>query len=418
MRVIEADAATSAAAVARKLVERSSADLASVETAVGRIVADVRRDGDSALRRYAGKLDGLAPGQPLCVAPEEIQAAWNSVAPEFKAALKEAATHIRQFCKWQKPREWMRSMRPGLRVGQLVRPLEAVGCYVPGGRYPLPSTLLMTVIPAQVAGVERITVVSPRPAPQTLAAAALLGVDTVYRIGGAQAIAALAYGTNTVARVDKIVGPGNLYVTAAKKMVAWDCSIDFLAGPTEVVLVSDDGEPAFLASDLVAQAEHDPHATAIFVTSSRALAKSVQREAERQSQDNPTAQQSLNDNGVIVIAASSAQALEIANAIAPEHLTVSREQMANVRNAGSVFVGDFSPQAMGDYASGPNHVLPTGAVARYRGGLSVMDFVKIISVQESTQAGLKRLAPTITTLADAEGLRAHADSVRMRCANA
>ncbi|MFB3915926.1 MAG: histidinol dehydrogenase [Terriglobales bacterium] len=418
MRVIEAGVETCPAVVTRELVERTSADLATVETAVGRIVADVRRDGDGALRRYAGKWDGLAPGQSLLVAPEEIQAAWDSVTTEFKAALKQAASNIRQFCKWQKPREWMRSMRPGLRVGQLVRPLDAVGCYVPGGRYPLPSTLLMTVIPAQVAGVDRITVVSPRPAPQTLAAAALLGVDTVYRVGGAQAIAALAYGTNTIAKVDKIVGPGSLYVTAAKKMVAWDCAIDFLAGPTEVVLVSDDGEPSFLASDLVAQAEHDPHATAIFVTSSRALARAVQRETERQSRNNPTAQQSLKDNGVIVIAASSAQALEIANAIAPEHLTVAREHTASVRNAGSVFIGDYSPQAMGDYASGPNHVLPTGAVARYRGGLSVLDFVKIISVQESTRAGLKRLAPTITTLADAEGLRAHADSVRVRCANA
>jgi histidinol dehydrogenase len=415
MRVVEGEPV---GAVVQALAARGAAYLAAVETTVGRIVNDVRRDGDAALRRYACKFDGLAPGQSLQVPEAEIRAAAHAVTPEFKDALRQAAANIRRYCKWQKPKEWMREMAPGLRVGQLVRPLDAVGCYVPGGRYPLPSTLLMTVIPAQVAGVPRIVVASPRPVPQTLAAAALLGVDTVFRVGGAQAIAALAYGTDLIPRVDKIVGPGNLFVTAAKKMVAWDCAIDFLAGPTEVVLVSHDGDARFLAADLVAQAEHDPEATAVFVTASRPLAQAVRLEVERQSADLPVARQSLAAHGVILVVGTPADAIDVANVIAAEHLTVPRRELDAVRHAGSVFVGDYSPQAMGDYASGPNHVLPTGAVARYRGGLSVLDFVKIISVQESTRSGLKKLAPAITTLADAEGLKAHADSVRMRCGHA
>jgi histidinol dehydrogenase len=414
MRVAQGEAAQ---AEVRRLAARGSVNLASVEPAVADILARVRKEGDAALLSYAARFDGLPAGQSLRVAPEEMQEACSSISAEFRKALEQAAANIRRYCEWQKPKPWMRMMRPGLRVGQLVRPLEAVGCYVPGGRYPLPSTLLMTVIPAQVAGVGRIVAVSPRPAPQTLAAAALLGINEFYRVGGAQAIAALAYGTKTIARVDKIVGPGNLYVTAAKKMVTFDCAIDFLAGPTEVVLVSHDGDPAFLAADLVAQAEHDPDAAAIFVTTSAALADAVLREAERLSRDNPIAQGSLAANGVVLIAATPAQAMDFANTIAAEHLTVSRADLSAVRNAGAVFLGDYSPQAMGDYASGPNHVLPTGAAARYRGGLSVLDYVKIVSVQESTRTGLQKLAPTITTLADAEGLRAHADSVRIRLEN-
>lgn len=413
MRIVEGE---SARAEVAKLAQRGAVNLATVEKPVAEIVTAVRREGDAALRRYAEKFDSLTQGQALRVPREEIQAAWNAVSPAFRKALEQAAANIRRYCEWQKPQPWMRDAQPGLRVGQLVRPLGAVGCYVPGGRYPLPSTMLMTVIPAQVAGVKRIVVVSPRPAAQTLAAAAMLGVEEMYRIGGAQAVGALAYGTETIARVDKIVGPGNLYVTAAKKMVAWDCSIDFIAGPTEVVLVAHRGDPAFLASDLVAQAEHDPNASAVFVTCSRELAEAVARETERLSVDNPIAQQSLAANGMILIAASQDEAMQFANTIASEHLTVSPEDLDAVQNAGSVFVGDYSPQAMGDYASGPNHVLPTAAVARYRGGLSVLDFLKIISVQQCTSDGLKELAPTITTLADAEGLRGHAGSVRLRVA--
>ncbi len=413
MRILKGQRATEEV---DRLARRGAADISSVEPSVRRIVADVRRGGDRALRGYAEKFDGLRKGEPLEVSQNDIRAAWKQVSPEFKAALKRAAGNIRRYCRWQMPKSWTRRMQPGLTVGQIVRPLESVGCYVPGGRYPLPSTVLMTVIPAQVAGVERITVVSPNPAAETLAAAALLGVDRIYRIGGAQAIATLAYGTETIAKVDKIVGPGNLYVTAAKKLVAWDCAIDMLAGPTEVVLVSDDGNPAFLAADLVAQAEHDPDASAVFITASAELATAVKAEAERQSKGNRVASASLKKNGCILVARSDDEALEFADRIASEHITVSAKDAGVLRNAGAVFVGDYSPQAMGDYCSGPNHVLPTGGAARFRGGLSVLDLVKIISVQECSRTGLRAIANAITTLADAEGLKAHGDSVRIRCA--
>ena len=391
--------------------------LDAVEAQVRRIVADVRRNGDRALMKYARKWDGLRPGQPLRVAPAEIRAAWKAASPDLRSALERAAANIRRFCEWQKPVEWMKK-NDGISLGQLVRPLDSVGCYVPGGRYPLPSTLLMTVIPAQVAGVREIRVASPTPRPETLAAAALLGVTEFYRVGGAHAIAALAYGTRSIARVDKIVGPGNLYVTAAKKMVAFDCAIDFLAGPTEVVIVAESGEDEFIAADLVAQAEHDPETLPVFITSSRDLSERVESCATEIAKSNVIARQSLAVNGVVLLARSHAQALEWANLIAPEHITVAREDVASVRSGGSVFVGGYSPQAVGDYASGPNHVLPTAGAARYRGGLSVLDFLKLITVQELSSAALRRIAPVVVRLAEAEGLRAHAESVRVRCDHA
>ncbi|HEX8925673.1 MAG TPA: histidinol dehydrogenase, partial [Terriglobales bacterium] len=307
-----------------------------------------------------------------------------------------------------------KTMQPGLRVGQRVEPIDSVGCYAPGGRYPLPSTVLMTVIPAQVAGVKRIVVTSPRPAPETLAAAAILGVEEFYRIGGAQAVAAFAYGTESIAPVAKIVGPGNSYVVAAKREVAFDCGIDFLAGPTEIVTVAHKGPASYIASDLVAQAEHDPEALPVFVTSSKRLAKEVVAEAERQSAENGIAKVSLAANGVVLVARNKREAMEWANVIGGEHLTVTADELKSVTSAGSVFVGDFSPQSLGDYASGPNHTLPTGNVARTRGGLSVLDYVKIISVQQVSRAGLKKIGPTVTLLAEAEGLKAHANSVRVR----
>src|SRR5882762_9788327 len=239
--------------------------LESVEPAVRGIVAAVRQEGDGGLRRLAEQWDGLKKEEPLRVSEKELKAALKSSAADLVKAMREAAANIRRFAEWQMPKGWMRG-QGGVRAGQIIRPLQSVGCYVPGGRYPLPSTLLMTVIPAQVAGVERIVVVSPQPRPETLAAAALLGVKEFYRIGGAQAIAALAYGTKCIPRVNKIVGPGNLFVTTAKKIVAFDCAIDFLAGPTEGLILCDAGEPDFIASDLVAQAEHDPDALVLLVT--------------------------------------------------------------------------------------------------------------------------------------------------------
>ena len=407
---------TAAAARVRKIAARGSR-YAEVEPAVRRIITDVRRQGDRALRKYAERWDGLGAQESLSVSEVEIQAAWKTAAPELKSSLRHAAANIRHFCEWQKPAEWTRT-RKGITVGQVVRPLDSVGCYVPGGRYPLVSTLLMTVIPAQVAGVQNIRVVSPHPRTEVLAAAGMLGVTEVYRVGGAQAIAALAYGTQRIPRVDKIVGPGNLYVTAAKKLVSFDCAIDFLAGPTEVVIVSDSGTPEFIAADLVAQAEHDPEALAVFITTRDDLARRVARAAEKMSRGNTVARQSLRRNGTILVSASRRQSFEWANEMAAEHLTVDAADVALVRNAGSVFVGDYSPQAGGDYATGPNHVLPTGGAARFRGGLSVLDFMKLISVQKLSRNGLRGIASVVESLANAEGLRAHAESIRLRVGHA
>ena len=415
MRVV---AGKQAEALVRKLEKRGATDLARVEKQVRTIVATVRKQGDPALRRYAEKLDGLLPKQRFRVGDNELEQAWASVSEEFRQALRTAAGNIRRYCEWQKPQEWLRSTLPGIEVGQIVRPLQSAGCYVPGGRYPLPSTMLMTVIPALVAGVQHIRVVSPRPARETLAAAFFLGIKEFYRIGGAQAIAALAYGTKSVPRVDKIVGPGNLFVTAAKKQVAFDCSIDFLAGPTEVVIVAHRGDPLFIAADLVAQAEHDLDALAVFITTSSELAQDVVQQIASCSSENKTAKSSLARNGAILVATSQEQAMEFANRIAPEHITVEEEDVPRVQNAGSIFVGDYSPQAAGDYAVGPNHVLPTGAVARFRGGLGIHDFVKTISLQQLSRDGLNQIAPAVVTLAEAEGLKAHADSIRARYAHA
>jgi histidinol dehydrogenase len=273
----------------------------------------------------------------------------------------------------------------------------------------------MTVIPAQVAGVERIVVVSPRPAPQTLAAAHLLGITEFYRLGGAHAVAALAYGTETIRRVDKIVGPGNLYVTAAKRLVAFDCAIDMLAGPTEIVVTSDRGRAADIASDLVAQAEHDPEALGVFITTKPELAQAVIAEAKARSRGNPVARAALARNGIVFLAASVDEAREITNRIAPEHLTIDTPgDLDWVLNAGSVFIGRWSAQPMGDYISGPNHTLPTGGMARVRGGLSVNDFVKLITVQEYSAAGIQQLGTHAVQLAEAEGLIAHAEAIRAR----
>jgi histidinol dehydrogenase len=402
----------------RALEQRGATDLADVAPAVRRIVSDVRRNGDRALRRYSTRWDGLGKNEQLRVSEGDLQQAWDQTPAALRDAITQAAANIRRYCEWQKPAEWRREIQPGVCVGQLVRPLESVGCYVPGGRYPLPSTLLMTVIPAQVAGVRQICVASPRPAQITLAAAFFLGVREFYCIGGAQAIAALAYGTKSVPRVDKIVGPGNRYVTTAKKLVAFDCAIEFLAGPTEAVVISENGTPAWIASDLVAQAEHDPDALCIFITTARELAKTVQTEVQQRTRTNPIARQSLSRRGAILLVDSLEQAVEISNRIAPEHLTLPAELAPAVQNAGSVFLNEFSPQAAGDYISGPNHVLPTGGMARIRGGLNVLDFVRIVACQEVSAEGIRRIAPSAIALAEAEGLSGHAESLRVRCSRA
>ena len=402
-----------------ELERRSGSALGTVLPAVRKILRDIRDKGDPALLKYASKFDSLAPKSSIRVTPGETEAAWQILDPSLKQALEIAAANIRSFAERQLPQSWNFSpAHPsvgGLITGQLVRPLEGVGCYVPGGRHPLPSTMLMTVIPAQVAGVRRIAVTSPRPAPETLATAHLLGVTEFYRIGGAHAIGALAYGTQSISRVVKIVGPGNLYVTAAKREVALECAIDMLAGPTEIVITSDRGTPQGIASDLIAQAEHDPDALAIFITTDESLALAVIEEAERRSKENSVAKQALKRNGYVFLVGSQEKARAITNRLAPEHLTVdSRTDLEWIQNTGSVFIGSHSPQPMGDYISGPNHTLPTGGMATLRGGLSVMDFVKLITVQEYSSKGLAALGPHAIRLAEAEGLAGHAEAIRTR----
>jgi histidinol dehydrogenase len=403
-----------------RMIERLASratSLTALEPRVRTIINNVRRHGDHALRRYAEQWDGLARNNSLQISEAEMAAALQALPSDARKSLRQAAQNIRRFCEWQKPRTWTRTRR-GISLGQLAIPLDSVGCYVPGGRYPLVSTLLMTVIPAQVAGVPKIRVVSPKPSLEVLAAAGMLGIREFYRAGGAQAIAALTYGTKTIPRVDKIVGPGNAYVTTAKKLVSFDCSIDFLAGPTEALVLSESGNPRFIAADLVSQAEHDPEALSIFITTQSALAQAVALSIEELARDNPIARKSLQRQGAIMLAASREQAREWSNTLAPEHITITREDLPYIRNAGSVFVGDYSPQAAGDYASGPNHVLPTSGQARFRGGLSVLDFVKLVTVQELTRDGLHHIGKTVETLAQLEGLQAHAASINVRCAHA
>jgi histidinol dehydrogenase len=417
------------AVILAALERRGGAALDSVLPAVKRIVARVRHGGDRALLRYAAQFDGLNDRARFRVSQKEMAEAWEGLDPSLRTALITAATQIRIFAHWQLPSSWKKCSIEGVSTGQLVQPLESVGCYVPSGRYPLPSTLLMTAIPAQVAGVKRIVVVSPKPALETLAAAHLLGLPELreprspgfsgspefYRVGGAHAIAALAYGTGMIPRVDKIVGPGNLYVTAAKRLVAFDCAIDMLAGPTEIVVTSERGDAAEIAADLVAQAEHDPEAMAIFVTTRADLANLVIAEARLQSRNNPVARESLERKGLAIVAGTAEEAQEITNRLAPEHLTVdSSKDLAWVKNAGSVFVGRWSAQPMGDYISGPNHTLPTGGMARVRGGLSVNDFTKLITVQEYSAGGIRTLGPPAALLAEAEGLKAHAAAIGLR----
>ena len=407
--------AKAAEALIAAIERRGAVSTAKVEGVVSGVLADVRKRGDDAVLEYATRFDQLPQGASLLVSREEMKAAWEETSPELRRAMEVARENIRGFAEAQKPAEWMSSPIAGLKTGQIVRPLGSVGCYVPGGRYPLPSTLLMTVTPAQVAGVPRIVVCSPKPAKETLAAAWLAGVTEFYRMGGAQAVAAMAYGTQTIARVEKIVGPGNLYVTAAKMMVTQECGIDMPAGPTEIGVVSETGDAAGIAADLVAQAEHDTETLAVLITSNEELAQGVLGELKIQAKRNVTAKESLAAQGAIFVTTTVAEARELGNRLAFEHLSVdSASDVAWVQNAGSVFVGRFSPQSMGDYVSGPNHVLPTGRGGRVRGGLSVGDFLKVITVQQYTRKGLQALGLHAIALAEAEGLVGHAASVRVK----
>ena len=399
---------------AGRLLKRRATRLAEAEAVVRPILDAVRTRGDRALVEYARKFDGLER-KSVRVPVSELNAA--PLTDEFRAAVKAAAANVERYAQLQMPREWTKTVG-GARLGQIVRPLDTVAAYIPSGRYPLPSTLLMTVVPARVAGVPNICVASPRPVPEVYGTAAMLGVTNVFQMGGAQAIAAFAYGTRTVPRADRIVGPGNIYVAAAKKLLAGEVGIDFVAGPTEILIIAAEGDPRHLAADLLAQAEHDVDASAVLLTTSKRLAQAVEKEVERQLAVLPTApvaRKSIDRNSAVVLVRSLDEAVELSNRFAPEHLSIpDAALLPGIRHAGSVFVGPYSPEAAGDYASGPNHVLPTGGAARVRGGLSVTDFVKVISVQELSEKTLADLTPAITTLARAEGLEAHARSVEVR----
>jgi histidinol dehydrogenase len=408
-------------AIEKKLLRARQEHDAEAQKIAAAIILDIRRRGDKALSAWAKKLDNVdLQRQSLWIDEDEIRAARKQVRRDFLRALEHAARSVRRVAEKQLPKPWTTEVEPGVKISQAVRPIDSIGCYIPGGRFALVSTMVMTVVPAKVAGVPHIQVACPRPNTALLAAANVLGITRVARMGGAQAIAALAYGTKRVARVDKIFGPGNKYVTAAKQLVSRDCAIDLPAGPTEAIVLAKTGNARWIAADLLAQAEHAPDAGSYLVTTSLRLARQVQTEVDRQLRQLPTtnsAQVSLKRAGAILVAPSLHAACQFVNRFAPEHLSLLGNPEAllkQVHAAGTVFLGPWCAQPLGDYASGSNHVLPTGGWARIRGGLSAADFVKCISVQSIGRDGFARLAADVQTLARAEGLEAHANAVEIR----
>ena len=380
---------------------------------VARIVEDVRANGDDAVRKYAAKYDRLSGA--FEIPRTEWQRAARKAPADVRRALRAAARHIAAVARAQLPVRTRIRIAPGVSVEQQVRPLERVGCYVPGGRHPLPSSLLMTAVPARVAGVREIIVACPRPDPIVMAAAAIAGATRLFRLGGAHAVAALAFGTASIPKVDRIVGPGNKYVALAKSYVSAEVGIDMQAGPSEILILSSQGRPAWIAADLIAQAEHDPDARAILVTSKAPLAAAVAREVVRQMPAGGPAREALSRHGGIIVTRTWAEAVSLANRMAPEHLVVDDEATAaKVTRAGAIFIGQHTAQVAGDYAIGSNHVLPTGGAARVRGGLHAADFVRVVSIQRVTASGLRTLGPTVRALAMAEGLTAHAQSMIVR----
>ncbi|HEB76526.1 MAG TPA: histidinol dehydrogenase [Nitrospirae bacterium] len=392
--------------------------------AVAAIVSDVRARGDRALREYTERFDGLK-AEGLRMTPAETRAAAAKASAAGVEALRAAAGRIRAFHQRQREESW--SYREGgVLLGQIIRPIQRVGVYVPGGKASYPSTVLMNVIPAQVAGVEEIALCVPTPRgevnPHVMAAVRLLGVKEVYRVGGAQAVAAMAYGTETIKKVDKIVGPGNIYVATAKRMVFGEVDIDMIAGPSEVLIIADStAPPEFVAADLLSQAEHDELASSVLVTSSRRLALRVKEEVERQLESlgrKDIARASIENFGAIILTGSLRRAVRIADLIAPEHLEIMTEKpeklLPHVRNAGAVFLGRWTPESMGDYAAGPNHTLPTGGTARFFSPLGVYDFVKRSSLLSFSRRSFQGLSPVVETLAELEGLEAHGRAVAVR----
>ena len=395
-----------------------------IQKTVRKIILDVQKNGDRAVRKYTRKFDAVDL-KNLAVSKREIESSARKVDKKFLAALKKAAARIRKFHELQKERSWQFT-ESGITLGQVIRPLNRVGVYVPGGKAFYPSTVLMNVIPGQVAGVKEIALCVPTPDgninPHVAAAIKMLGVEEVYRIGGAQAVAAFAYGTETITRVDKIVGPGNIYVAVAKKMVFGDVGIDMVAGPSEILIIADKtGDPSFIASDLLSQAEHDEMASSVLITDSVDLVEKVKKELKTQMahlKRKEIARKSLRKYGAIIIVKNLNNAARISDSIAPEHLEIMTEKPADyarkINNAGAIFLGKWTPEPLGDYAAGPNHTLPTGGTARFSSPLGVYDFIKRTSLLNATKKGFIGLSDIVETLADTEGLEAHGNTVRIR----
>jgi len=406
------------------LRDRASGGSPEIEQRVRAILDDVKKHGDRAVRKYTKTFDSLKTEQ-LRILPKEIARHAAKADRNIVKALELSAKRIRAFHERQQEKSWS-SFEGGALLGQVIRPLERVGIYIPGGKASYPSTVLMNVIPAQVAGVKEMALCVPTPKgeinPVVMAAIKLLGVQEVYRIGGAQAIGAMAYGTETIKKVDKIVGPGNIYVATAKKMVFGVVDIDMIAGPSEILILADQwADPVFVAADLLSQAEHDEYASSILITNSRTLAEAVSGELKKQLTQlkrKEIAKRSLDTYGAIILTKTLTKAADISNSVAPEHLEIMTENpdtiVPLIKNAGAIFIGKWTPEALGDYAAGPNHTLPTGGTARFSSPLGVYDFVKRSSLIGFTREGFLRLAGTVKTIADAEGLEAHGNTVRVR----
>lgn len=409
-----------------ELIKRSQADINSVLTTVSDILNDVRENKDNAVKAYTAKFD-KAELDDLKVSEEEIKKAYDELDDELIKALKSASANIEKFHKAQIPEEWEMEVIPGITAGQIIRPINSVGCYIPGGRAVYPSTILMTVIPAKIAGVDRIIACSP-PGPDgkiqaaILVAADLAGVDEIYKCGGAQAIAAMAYGTESIAKVEKIVGPGNIFVTAAKKLVYGDVDIEFPAGPSEVLILADESAiPEYIAYDFLSQSEHDPNASCFLVTDSERIANESNELIEKFANEAKRSEiiaESLAQHGHVILCSTMDEAIDFTNEYAPEHLIISTKEdktvLDRIKNAGSIFLGKYSPVAAGDYGSGTNHVLPTGGGAKMYSGLSTETFIKKPTVQTLTKDGIKELSKTVLPIAEYEGFYAHADSIKVR----
>ncbi len=402
--------------------ENRESKVGQVEDTVREIVENVRLNGDKALRELAKKFDHVDLDS-IAVTREEIEAAYDQVSPEVEEELENACYNIQRFHEMQKPAGlWLREVEPGITLGVKSTPLERVGCYIPGGRASYPSTVLMTIVPARVAGVDEVIMCTPAPInPLTLVAADIAGADEIYKSGGAQAIAAMALGTESIEPVQKIVGPGNVFVTGAKMMLRNKVDIDFPAGPSEIgVLADDSAVPEYVASDLVAQAEHDPSSASLLVTCDPSMPDKVWAIMEKMIADAPRKEiiTKAMDNSGYIVAEDLDLAIEVMNGIAPEHLSIQvrdpLDVLSKVRNGGSIFIGPYTPVAAGDYASGTNHVLPTAGHAMTCSGLNVAHFMKTSTVQYLTKEGLANIAGTIETLAEAEGLYAHKESVKVR----